>query len=168
MTTAMRKTTVKAAALFTALSLLAAPAAFSDEHQQGYEHQHKKAHSGHRMKQGQHGVKMLRKMARYLDLSDEQVAQIKEIRRQSKTENEPLRTAMKAFKTEVKNQQSGSEFDETAFSATYLQYQETFAQLALQKAKTRHAIFQVLTPEQQTKWQAFQEKRKARRGLERS
>lgn len=170
MTIAMKKTpTIKAVAVLMAFGLLSSPSAFSSEsgeRQQSYEQHHQKSHNGHRMKQGHHGAKLLKKMARHLDLSDEQIAQIKEIRRQSKIDNEPLRTEIKAFKAQVKSQQVMSDFDEVAFIASYEQYQTVFAQLALNKAKTRHAIFHVLTQDQQAKWQAFKEKRKARRSAE--
>lgn len=109
------------------------------------------------------GAKMMKKMARYLALSEQQITQIKEIKQQSRAEGEVLRDTMKAFKEQVKALKNSAEFDEQAFTAIYAQYQDTFAQMALQKAKSRHAVYQVLTEEQRAKWQAFKEKRKAKR-----
>ena len=152
----------KVVATIATLGALAAPVAYSHSNEATANHEHHER-KAHRAMKGHHGAKMLKKMKRYLELSDEQVTQIKTIRSQSKSDNETLRTQLKAFKEQVKSQQVASEFDEAAFIASYQQYQDTFAQLAMQKAKTRHAIFQVLTSEQQAKWQAFQEKRKARR-----
>jgi len=115
------------------------------------------------MHKGKKGKKMLKRMARYLDLTEEQVTQIKAIRTQSKADGEALRESMKAFKSEAKMLKDSEVFDEQAFNELYQKYNDTFASIALLKAKTRHEIFYVLTAEQQEKWQSFKEKRKQKR-----
>jgi len=111
----------------------------------------------------EHQGKKLRKMAKFLSLTDTQIEQIKAIRAQSKEQAESLKLSLKAFREQVKSEQTGVTFNEALFNATYIQYQETFAQLALLKAKSKHAMAQILSPEQLEKWQKFMEKRKHKR-----
>ena len=118
----------------------------------------------HRMMKSHHSGKHLKKMAHKLDLSDAQVEQIKQIREQNKEDMVSLRDTMKTFKEQVKTEQTGSDFDEAAFATTYAQYQDSFEKMALLRAKMAHAIVNVLTPEQQEKWQTMKEKRKNRGG----
>lgn len=117
----------------------------------------------HHMQRSHKGAKMMKKMARHLELSDEQVAEIKAIKKQSRAENDELRISMKAFREQVKALKDNVDFDEQAFSAIYLQYQDTFAQIAMQKAKSRHAMYQVLNEEQRAKWETLKQKRKDKR-----
>ncbi|MFD2165543.1 Spy/CpxP family protein refolding chaperone [Thalassotalea euphylliae] len=110
-----------------------------------------------------HSAKKMRFMARYLDLSEEQKTQIKAIKEDSKAEGEAVREQVKNFREQVQALKDSPVFDEAAFTALYSQYQDTFAQAALIKAKTRHAMYYVLTEEQQQKWDEFQESRKGKR-----
>lgn len=112
--------------------------------------------------------KMLKHMKRKLDLTDEQVAQIKAIREQSKVDGETLREAKKAFHEQVITLKDSATFDEAAFVSAYNQYQQTFADMALLKAKTRHAIYHVLTEEQQAKMEEMKEKRAERKAEKRA
>ena len=99
-------------------------------------------------------------MTKALSLSDQQQAQIKAIKQANKTENEALKGSMKAFKMAEKSLIQAKVFDEQAYLALRNHYQQTFAQIALSKAKTKHAVFNVLTPEQQEKWMKIMKKRK--------
>lgn len=114
-------------------------------------------------KQSKH---MMKRMIKKLSLTDQQQTQIKEIKTQAKTNNETMRDSMKQFRKAVKSLQQAQQFDEQAFAKLHAQYQPTMAKIALSKAKTKHAIFNVLTKEQQTKWLKILEKRnkKGRRG----
>lgn len=110
-----------------------------------------------------HTHKRMKRMAKHLELTDSQIEQIKSIKSGVKANSTDLRSQMKSFKEQIKSLIDASTFDEQAFNAAYLQYQDTFAQLALNKAKTRHAMYQVLTTEQQEKWQTFMENKKEKR-----
>lgn len=115
-------------------------------------------------KKHQHmGQKQLKKMQKYLELTPEQVEKIKLIKEQSREQVQPLKENARSFFTSLKVLKENPIFDEVLFNATYAQYQETFAQLALQKAKTKHAIYHVLTSEQQEKWATFKAKKKGKR-----
>lgn len=115
------------------------------------------------MKHKRMGQKQLKMMKKKLDLTDEQVDKIKLIKEQSKAEVLTLKEQFKQFKDNAKALNSNPIFDEKAFNDIYSQYQETFAQLALQKAKTKHAIFHVLTAEQQEKWAELKQSKRGKR-----
>lgn len=102
------------------------------------------------------------KMAKALGLTEEQKIAIKDIRELAKSERAVLTEQLASFKTAAKGLMSNEEFDESAFLNLKNEHQDTFTQLALLKAKTRHAIRQVLTPEQQEKADKFKEKRRIR------
>ncbi len=105
---------------------------------------------------------MMKRMIKTLSLSEQQQVQIKAIKTQAKEQSKTLRETMKQFKEEEKLLLQAATFDESAYTALQTSYQPTFAQIALTRAKTKHAIFNVLTTEQQEKWQQVKEKRRAR------
>jgi protein CpxP len=111
-----------------------------------------------------HSKRMMKKMARYLGLSDVQKSQIKAIKAQGREQQELLRVELKQFKEAEKAliNIDIETLDEEAYIALYASYQETFAQVALAKAKTKNALFNVLTTEQQEKWLSKMEGRKGK------
>lgn len=109
------------------------------------------------------GKSVFKKMARHLQLTDTQKQEMKAIRLAAKEQNKALRDSLKQFRSEMKTLSQADVFDEHAFTALYNAYQPSLAQAALTKAKTRHAIYQVLTAEQKQQWQSFMEKRKQKR-----
>jgi len=144
---------VTAILLMTSIALPAsAHGVVSNEHHQ--QSMHKGSMAKHAMK----------RMKKHLALTDEQIVSIKSIKAESKVVVEPLREQAKNFYQSAKQLKDNKMFDEGAFTSLYAQYQDTFAQIALQKAKTKHAIYQVLTEEQQQKWDEAKEKRKGKRG----
>lgn len=94
----------------------------------------------------------MKRMAKFLSLNEEQKIQIKEIKIQAKEQHKVLRTSMKQFRVEKQKLVQAEQFDEQAFNALQDAYQPIFSQLALLRVKTKHAIFNVLTVEQQEKW----------------
>lgn len=141
---------VSALLLMTSLALPAAAHHGDASHERHQSSMHKGSMAKHAMK----------RMKKHLDLTDEQIVSIKSIKAESKVAIEPLREQAKSFYDSAKQLKDNKMFDEGAFTSLYAQYQDTFAQLALQKAKTKHAIYQVLTEEQQEKWEEMKEKRK--------
>ena len=105
---------------------------------------------------------MMSRMIKMLSLSEQQQVQIKAIKQQTKEQNKTLRVALKEFKGAEKLLLQAEAFDEKAYIALHESYQQTFGKMALSKAKTKHAIFNVLTTEQQEKWLKKMAKRKKR------
>ena len=100
-----------------------------------------------------------KRMAKYLELTDEQKEQMKTIRQEAKEEGANHKAALKEFREQAKELTLADNFDESAFTALQAQYQSNFQRLGLLRAKTKHAMMQVLTAEQQAKWQEFKPKR---------
>lgn len=102
----------------------------------------------------------MHKMARFLNLSDEQKTKIKDIYQQARQDKAVLKESRKAYKTQLQEIMSAKDFDEAAFDALRQTYEPTFNEAALAKAKTRHAIYQVLTEEQREKLKDAKGKRR--------
>ncbi len=96
--------------------------------------------------------KSLRRLAKKLDLSAEQRSQIKTIFAQRKAGHKERKESMAGFKAKVDTMLQNNEFDESNFAVIYSEYQAEFEQMAMEKAKARYEILQVLTPEQQQKF----------------
>lgn len=101
-------------------------------------------------------------MMKALKLTDIQKTQIKEIKSNAKAENEVLRLQMKEFKEKEKALLQTDLFDENSYIALFEQYQPVRSQLALNRAKTKHAIKQLLSEEQINKMKRLK-KRKMKR-----
>ena len=99
-------------------------------------------------------------MAEFLGLTEAQQADIKKIRTAARDQSKPirkqLRSGRKALREAVK---AGETAKIDALAGEHGKFQ---GQLVAIGAKTRLNLKNVLTPEQQEKWNSFQEKRKAR------
>lgn len=99
------------------------------------------------------GVKhKIKRMAKALSLSEEQLVKIKAIKEDALEQNKVLRESMKQFNSEEKKLIQAATFDEHAYNALRDAYQSTFNQIALVRSKNKHKIFNMLTAEQQEKW----------------
>lgn len=114
----------------------------------------------HHQKSKDHRGSKMKRMIRALSLSEQQQVQIKAIKSQAKVQHNSMRDSMKEYRSKAKTLIQTEKFDEPAFVALQAAYQASFEQLGLAKAKTKHAIFNVLTTEQQSKWLTMMEKRK--------
>jgi Spy/CpxP family protein refolding chaperone len=105
-----------------------------------------------------------KKMARFLNLTDEQRQQAKAIHRQAKESRLVLKESLQGFHQQSKILMMEEHFNEQAFLNLKSQYQESFAQMALIKVKTKHSFMQLLTAEQKEKMQTHKGfgKRRAR------
>lgn len=111
------------------------------------------AENGQQMRH--HGAKVkMRRMARHLELDEAQISEIRAIYLSARDENTELRETMKTFREEMKSLLAEEIFDEEAFAALQSKYQDSFEQKGLIKAKTKHAMIQVLSEEQKEKWLA--------------
>ena len=106
----------------------------------------------HHQRGGDYRDHMMKRMIKKLSLSEQQQVQIQAIKTQARAQHETLRASMKKFKGEEKTLLQTQTFDEQAYTALYAAYQPTFAQMALLRAQTKHAVFNALTIQQQEKW----------------
>ena len=98
----------------------------------------------------------------YLDLSDAQRAQIKQIMVKEKPTLEPLfKQEMESHKQMMQLIQTGT-FDEAKAQAIATQGAQIHAQLEVQHARVASEAYQVLTAEQKTKLAQFMAKREQR------
>jgi len=106
------------------------------------------------------GKNRLHRLVKKLDLSDEQKAQVKDIfaNMSAKHKNDSA-----GLKEQMQSLMQASEFDENKFEAIHLKRQENFQKMAMKKAKTRHAIMQVLTAEQQEEFLTMGKQRRRSR-----
>jgi len=101
-----------------------------------------------------------KKMAKYLELTTEQRQQAKTIHQEAKAGRLALKDSLKDFRQQTKLLVMASSFDEQAFLNLQSQYQDSFAQLALIKVKTKYRFMQILTEEQKGKMNSHQAERK--------
>jgi protein CpxP len=108
------------------------------------------------------GGPMLGFFSDYLDLSDAQQAQIKQIMAKEKPALEPLfQQEMQSHEQMMQLIQSGT-FDEAKATAIANQGAQIHAQLEVQHARVASEAYQVLTAEQKTKLAQFIAKREQR------
>ena len=101
-----------------------------------------------------------KKLARQLNLTDEQQEKIKAIHAAQNENKTTNKANMTAFRDEVKNLLMSSTFDEQAFLNLHNQQQSQFSQMALARAKAKHAVMQILNEEQQDKMLTMKRKGK--------
>ena len=103
-------------------------------------------------------MRSFKRIAKKLDLSDEQRVKVKEIFEQAKLKRVTNKEVMKDYKLQVKNLIEAPVFDDKAFNDLHSQYQDKFSEFALLMAKNKHAISQVLTTEQREKLAKLKQK----------
>lgn len=101
-------------------------------------------------------------MADYLDLSDGQRGQIKQVIAAEKPTLLPLIQQLTQTKQQITREVSSGTFDQAKISTLAAQQSQTRTQLTVEKAKIMAEIFNLLTPDQKTKAVSFLEKREAR------
>jgi Spy/CpxP family protein refolding chaperone len=115
------------------------------------DHKHSKSGSKHSQKSERFMQNKFKKMARYLDLNDEQREQAKVIHKDAKTNSLVLKESLKSFHQQSKVLTMEDSFNEQAFIDLQSEYQETFAQMALIRAKSKNNFMKILTEEQREK-----------------
>ncbi|KLT73028.1 hypothetical protein PL75_04960 [Neisseria arctica] len=162
----MKKVTVVSGAVLMGLALAACS---SDKPQrEGFKHEQGMHHFGKEAKRGD----MMRGL-RDLNLTDEQKAQIKKIIEQNRPQHtQPDQAQRSEFQNQMAQRRAAENslitsptFDEAAarelisrHSQQHTERMQRQSEIELQKLKTRHAIMQVLTPEQRQQWLEKQEK----------
>jgi protein CpxP len=98
----------------------------------------------------------------YLDLSTAQQDQIKAIMQKEKPNLAPLRQQMKQFHSQMSQLEQSGTFDEAKVRALATQQSQTMIELAVQHARIKSEMMQVLTADQKTKLAQFEAKRAQR------
>jgi Spy/CpxP family protein refolding chaperone len=117
---------------------------------------------GHDRKYNNHAIKStqkyegymqhkLKKMVRYLDLTSEQREQVKVIHQQARESRSVLKDSLQNFHQQSEVLMMEADFNEQAFIDLQSQYQDSFIQMALIKAQTKHRFIALLTEEQKEK-----------------
>jgi protein CpxP len=153
----MNKSVSLLASTLLITTLVFVPYASAAVEQAGTKH----SHEGNKAKgeRKHHMMQKFKKMARFLQLSEEQRTEVKTIFAQVKIDKTNHREVINDFKDQVKHLMNTPTFDEKAFTELHQQYQPQFSAAALLKAKTRHALFQILTEEQKVKLAEKKDKR---------
>jgi Spy/CpxP family protein refolding chaperone len=99
--------------------------------------------------------------AKYLDLSDAQRAQMKAIMEKEHPTMKPLMQQLRQTHEQLKQYEQGT-YDEAKVRALATQESQTMVELAVQKTRIHNELYQMLTPEQQTKLKEFEANREAR------
>ncbi len=109
-----------------------------------------------------HGDHMLGFFTKALDLTDAQQAQIKQIMANEKPTLHPLMLQEGQAHQQMMQLVTSGNFDETKAQAIISQETQTHSQIELEHAKMMSQAYQVLTPDQKTKFAQLQAKHQQR------
>jgi Spy/CpxP family protein refolding chaperone len=115
---------------------------------------------GHRG--GGFSARMLGFYTDYLDLTDAQQAQMKDILTKEKPTIRPLMQQLAQGRQQMKQLEQARTFDEAKVRAAAGQQTQTMTELMVQKARIKSELMAVLTPEQKDKMAKFEARRQAR------
>lgn len=107
---------------------------------------------------------MLGMMTDYLDLTDAQQAQVKQIFENEKPNITPLMQQLKQAHQQMRQLEESGAFDEAKVRALASQQSQAITELIVEKAKIKSQIFNVLTPEQKAKAVRFMNRHEQRMG----
>jgi len=141
---------------------LSSASAFAINNGVGHDQNQKKGAAQQTHKTERFMKRKFKKMARYLELTDEQRKEAKAIHVQAKESRIALKESLQGFHQQRKVLIAEDSFNEQAFLDLHSQYQDSFAQMALIKVKTKHSFIKLLTEEQKEKMQShkgFNERR---------
>src|SRR5229473_1101692 len=98
----------------------------------------------------------------YLNLSDAQQAQMKDILAKEKPALQPLMQQMAQSHHDLRQLEESGSFDEAKVRALASQQAQTMTELIVQKARVHSEMSQVLTPDQKAKMSQFMDRREQR------
>jgi periplasmic protein CpxP/Spy len=110
-----------------------------------------------------HGRGMRGAIFRELNLTDEQKAQMKQIRQSYRERTQPLRQELRAKTQGLRQANQGGAFNETLVTQTLTETAPLRAKLMGESFKLRQEMMAVLTPEQKAKIEQMREQFKAKR-----
>ncbi len=99
--------------------------------------------------------------AKYLDVSDTQRAQMKAVMQKEHATLKPLMQQLHQMDQQLKQYEEGA-YDEAKVQALVTQQAQTLVQVKVQETRIHNELFQLLTPDQQTKMKQFEANREAR------
>jgi len=105
---------------------------------------------------------MLHFFTDYLDLTDAQQAQVKDIMAKEKPALKPLMQQMAQSHQQIRELTMAGTFDEAKVRTLATQQAQTMTEMIVQKARIESEMIQILTPEQKTKLNDFMAKREQR------
>lgn len=98
----------------------------------------------------------------YLDLTDAQQAQMKDIIAKEKPSIQPLMQQLRQGHQQMSQLEQAATFDEAKVRAAASQQTQVMTELMVQKARIKSELMAVLTPDQKDKMAKFEAKRQAR------
>lgn len=113
---------------------------------------------GHEFGMGDH---MMGFFADYLNLTDAQQAQMKAVLQKEHGALKPLMQQMHQTRQQLRQYEEGT-FDEAKVRALAAQQAQAMVELTVQHARVHNELFQLLTPDQQTRMKEFEARREAR------
>jgi protein CpxP len=99
--------------------------------------------------------------AKYLDLSDEQRAQMKAVLHTEHAAMKPQMEQLHQLHQQLKQYEEGT-YDEAKVQALVTQQAQSLVQLKVQETRIHSELYQLLTPDQQAKMKQFEAEREAR------
>ncbi len=109
------------------------------------------AEDGPPLMHGGMGGHELRFLSRYLDLTDAQKTQIKQLLASERSTADPLMQQVHQGHLQMTQLEQSGNFDETKAQSIAVSLSQTESQLEVQHAKVQAQIFQLLTADQKTK-----------------
>lgn len=151
-----------------AIVALAIPIALAQSSTTTDKEQGKKEWRGGRGKRGGHhrghgGFGMRGMMAKQLNLTDAQKAQMKQVGESFRERTKSLRTELKTKHTELRAANEGSTFNEALATQKLTEIATLKAKLMGESFKLKQEMLSVLTPEQKTKMETLRAEAKAKR-----
>jgi Spy/CpxP family protein refolding chaperone len=98
---------------------------------------------------------------RELGVTDEQRSQIRAVMQKEHSSMKPLMQQMHQMKEQLKQYEEGT-FDQAKVQALVSQQAQTLVQLKVEESRIHSELYQLLTPEQQTKLKEIEANREAR------
>ena len=114
-----------------------------------------------------HEGHMMGFFAKYLDLTDAQRTQMKAVMQKEHATMKPLMQQAHQTQQQLRQYEQGA-YDEAKVRALATQQAQTMAELTVQKTRIHSEMYQLLTPDQQTKLKELEAKHQARMHKHRS
>jgi Spy/CpxP family protein refolding chaperone len=99
--------------------------------------------------------------AKYLNITDDQKTQMKAVLQKERPTLQPLMQQFHEMEQQLRPYQEGT-YDAAKVQAIVAQQSQTLVQLAVEESRIHNELFQLLTPDQQSKMKEFEANREAR------
>jgi Spy/CpxP family protein refolding chaperone len=103
---------------------------------------------------------MLGFYAKYLEITDAQKAQMKAVMQKEHAAMKPLHQQIRQLDQQLKQYVEGT-YDDAKVQALVAQQAQTLVQVKVQETRIHNELYQLLTPDQQTKLKEFEANREA-------